>query len=227
MLASHFAIGVTAQFATGYVPFCEAVVQTPFPDQRIPESTHVKNEDASKLKLAKELRTAIIQISNTKVDGPFHPEKLERCLLAVKNDWHDNDQQDAHEAWMTIKGALHEITNKAKGEVASFQYPSTEDIAGSADSNWESILEFQSNSCGDRPFLGQYVMERWCTNCQKSKPVTFGTFTTLELTMPDSMRQTAMYANRPLTIMDLLHTHYATEQIDVHCETCDEITSFS
>ena len=217
-------LGATVQFATGCVPFCEAVEQTPFLNQ----TTHVKKKDASKLMLAKELRTAIIQIGNTKADGPFHPEKLERCLLTVKkNDWDDNDQQDAHEAWMTLKGAVHESTNKAKGEVESFQYPSNEDIARSADSSWKSILEFQSNSCGDRPFLGQYVMERWCTRCQKSKPVTFGTFTTLELKMPDNTRQTAIDANKPLTIMDLLHENYATEPLEVQCETCDEITSFS
>ena len=56
---------------------------------------------------------------------------------------HGKDQQDAHEAWVTLKGAVHKSTNKAKGEVELFQYPANEDIVASADRNRESTLKSQ------------------------------------------------------------------------------------
>lgn len=82
-----------------------------FSNQRTPDSTHVMKEEASALLLAKALRSAIIQIGNTKVDEPFYPGNLKRCLLAVKHDWRSDDQQDAHEAWTALRGAVHACTN--------------------------------------------------------------------------------------------------------------------
>lgn len=219
-------LGATVQFATGCEPFFGAFVQTPFPDQKIPDSTHGQSEDAKKLMLARELRTILIQAEDTKADGPLNPEKLERCLLAVKQDWTRGNQQDAHEAWLTLQGALHACTNRAEGQVESFQYPVNEDIVATADRNWDSIRKFQSDSCAERPFLGQYAMERACRDCGTPKPVTFGSSTVTHLKMPKRIRQAAVIANKPLTIMDLLHENYAAEIVELKCETCGK-SSFS
>lgn len=201
-------------------PFRDALVQKPFPDQRQPETP----KDELALGLATALRTTIMEIEDVKLPGPYHPVALQISLEAIKRGWNTTSQQDAAEALIALKNGLHIATNRANGEIASYQHPNGESIAVSAKHNWESVRQYESDSCGDRPFLGQMVLERVCTRCRTPKPATFDTFTSLELHMPPDLRNSA--AGRELEVRRLLHIRFEQEPIGIDCDTCNEYNSF-
>ena len=106
-------------FATACLPFRDSVTQTPFPDQNIPDSIDVKNEEASALPLAKELRSAVMQIGDAKIDGPFYPEQLERF------SWQSDTTGVVRTSKIPLR--LGRDTSKSKGSLAKIALGSKEE----------------------------------------------------------------------------------------------------
>ena len=202
-------------------PFREALLQSPFPDQQVPADS-----DSADLSIATALRAAIMGVEDVKAQGSFEPDHLASTLEEVKG-WDVNTQQDVTEIWLTFKEALHTCTNKAAREIYiyTYQYPATDNISPSANGNWASMLEHQSDSCGDRPFLGQTVIERICGSCKTAKPRTFATFGLLEVPMPPDVRSNTF--GTTLSLSRLLDIKYQPTTVDAECDPCESMESFT
>ena len=208
-------------------PFHNAITQTPFPNQTMADSVSVNNDNGKALQLAKELRSAILWVEESEQQVPLEPVDLEKSLRAIKTEWHPNTQQDAFEAWQTFTEAFHTSTNKAKGDVATFQYPVEDGVLTSSDKNWQAILKHQSDSCGDRLFLAQYVIQRTCTSCQSPTELTFCTFTNIQVPKPMDVRSSAKRDGTAIPFEKLLAAKYRETLVDKNCDICDDRVNFS
>ena len=196
-------------------PLRDAFLHQPFLSQK-------PKTDERTLNLATAMRTILIEIEDMSLSGPLQSTIVEQRTQSVKDSWDLGAQQDAAEAWGALKEALHVSTNAAVGEVASYQYPVGESVATSAATSWARVFKYESDSCAERPFLGQCVWERSCNVCGKPKPLTFETFTSVLLPIPQNRR-----SNRAITIDDLLSTMYRSQNIEVQCDTCNRMEAFT
>lgn len=128
---------------------------------------------------------------------------------------------------MAFKEALHLCTNKVADVLVPNHFPVDEDFAVSAERHWHSILNHEPNSYGERPFLGQYVMERVCEKCNAPKPRTFGTFTHLQMHILEAVMNFASEKRKAIALQDLLSAKYETTRVDADCDNCGTLESFA